>query len=106
MFLNRSGLRWVIWKELPWKDSCRQVEDTAGIHANAETFNWRWYGRMIGSSGDSCTSFIHQKYENGRASYTCDSVTSKNVQDESFLKNMLNEIEYAIGHLNRWIIVK
>jgi cytochrome c len=98
MFLNRSGLRLGYMGRIALERFMQAGGGFAGIHANAETFNWRWYGGMIGSSGDSCTSFIHQQYENGRASYTCDSVTSKNIQDESFLKNMLNEIEYAIGH--------
>src|SRR5579872_5622638 len=98
MFLNRSGLRLNSMARIALERFMQAGGGYAGIHANAETFNWRWYGRMIGSTGDSCTSFIHQKYENGRASYTCDSVTSKNIQDESFLKNILNEIMYAIGH--------
>jgi glucose/arabinose dehydrogenase/cytochrome c551/c552 len=98
MFLNRSGLRLGYMERIAFERFMQAGGGYAGIHANAETFNWRWYGRMIGSSGDSCTSFMHQKYENGRASYTMDSVTSDKVQDESFLKNMLNEIEYAIGH--------
>src|ERR1700681_1480742 len=98
MFLNRSGLRLGYMERIALERFMQAGGGYAGIHANAETYNWRWYGRMIGSSGASCTSFIHQNYENGRASYTRDSVTSKNVQEETFLKNMLNEIEYAIGH--------
>src|SRR5664279_1378832 len=92
MFLNRSGLRLGYRERIALERFMQAGGGYAGIHANAETFNWRWYGRMIGSDGDSCNSFIHQKFENGRASYTCDSVTSKKVTDEAFLKNVMNEI--------------
>src|SRR4051812_32255811 len=98
MFLNRSGLHLGYRERIALERFMQAGGGFAGIHNKAKTFNWRWYGRMIGSDGDSCTSFIHQKFENGRASYTCDSVTSKNVADNSFLKNILNELEYAIGH--------
>jgi cytochrome c len=98
MFLNRSGLQLGYMERIALERFMQAGGGFAGIHALAKTFNWRWYGRMIGSDGDSCTSFIHQKYENGRASYTLDSVTTKNISDEAFLKNILNEIEYSIGH--------
>ncbi|HEY2349362.1 MAG TPA: PQQ-dependent sugar dehydrogenase [Puia sp.] len=98
MFLNRSGLRLGYMERIALERFMQAGGGYAGIHANAETFNWSWYGRMIGSNGDSCTSFIHQNFENGRASYTCDSVTSKKVADDAFLKNILNEIEFGIGH--------
>jgi type 1 glutamine amidotransferase len=70
----------------------------AGIHPMMKTGNWKWYGDMIGSNGDSGVSFIHQKYENGRATYECDSLNSHNANDEAKLKDILNAIEYAIGH--------
>src|SRR5450432_3122549 len=98
MFLNRSGLQLGYMERIALERFMQAGGGFAGIHALVKTFNWRWYGRMIGSDGDSCTSFIHQKYENGRATYTLDSVTTKNISDEAFLKNILNEIEYGIGH--------
>jgi cytochrome c len=98
MFLNRSGLHLGAMERIALERFMQAGGGYAGIHANAETFDWRWYGRMIGSTGDTCTSFIHQQFENGRASYTCDLVTTKKIADEAFLKNILNEIEFAIGH--------
>jgi hypothetical protein len=70
----------------------------AGIHSKVKTGDFKWYGDMIGCDGDSSVSFIHQKYDGGRAIYTCDSLCAKNVNDRAVLKNTLNEIEYAIGH--------
>jgi hypothetical protein len=70
----------------------------AGIHPMTKTSDWKWYGEMIGSEGDSGVSFIHQKYENGRATYECDSLNARNSNDKAELKAVLNAIEYAIGH--------
>ncbi|MDP9041042.1 MAG: ThuA domain-containing protein, partial [Bacteroidota bacterium] len=98
MFLNRTGLKLGYMERIALERFMQAGGGFAGIHAISKTYNWRWYGRMIGSDGDSCTSFIHQQYENGRASYTCDTVTAKKISDEVYLKNVLNEIEYAIGH--------
>jgi len=41
--------------------------------------------RMIGSDGDSCTSFIHQDYENGGILYLRQRDGHK-LNDEAFLK--------------------
>ena len=71
----------------------------AGIHPTAKTFNWRWYGRMIGSEGDSGVSFIHQKYDGGQGHLPATTAwMAKKVSDDAVLKNVLNGIEYAIGH--------
>jgi glucose/arabinose dehydrogenase/cytochrome c551/c552 len=98
MFLNRSGLKLGYRERIALERFMQAGGGFAGIHATAKTFNWRWYGRMIGSDGDTGVSFIHQIYEAGRASYTNDSLTEKKVLDQAVLKNVLNEIEYAIGH--------
>src|SRR6185295_6427998 len=98
MFLNRSGLTLGFRERIALQRFMQAGGGFAGFHSTAKTFNWRWYGRMIGSEGDTGVSFIHQKYDGGRASYTNDSLTSKEVADQAVLKNILNEIEYAIGH--------
>ncbi len=98
MFLNRSGLKLGYRERIALERFMQAGGGFAGLHPTARTFNWRWYGRMIGSEGDTGVSFIHQKYDGGRASYTCDSLTVKKVSDQAVLKNILNEIEYAIGH--------
>jgi cytochrome c len=98
MFLNRSGLNLNFMARIALERFMQAGGGFAGLHAAAKTFNWRWYGRMIGCDGDSGVSFIHQNFENGRASYTRDSLTVTNVADAPTLKNILNEIEYAIGH--------
>lgn len=98
VFLNRSGVNLDFPARIALERFMQAGGGFAGIHPVAKTFNWRWYGRMIGSDGDSCVSFIHQKYENGRATYSCDSLTTENAKDAAGLKNILNAIEYAIGH--------
>jgi cytochrome c len=98
MFLNRSGLNLGFHERIALERFMQAGGGFAGIHPIAKTFNWRWYGRMIGSTGDSCVSFMHQKYEGGRATYSCDSLNAKNATDQTVLKNVLNAIEYAIGH--------
>lgn len=98
MFLNRSGLTLGFRERIALQRFMQAGGGFAGFHSTAKTFNWRWYGRMIGSEGDTGVSFIHQKYDGGRASYTNDSLTTKEVADQAVLKNILNEIEYAIGH--------
>jgi cytochrome c len=98
LFLNRSGLRLGYRERIAMQRFIQAGGGFAGIHLTAKTFNWRWYGRMIGSEGDSGVSFMHQKYDGGRASYTNDSLGAANATDEKELKNVLNEIEYAIGH--------
>jgi cytochrome c len=98
MFLNRSGLTLGFRERIALERFMQAGGGFAGWHPTEKTFNWRWYGRMIGSTGDTGVSFIHQKYEGGRASYTCDSLTMKEAADEAILKNILNEVEYGIGH--------
>ncbi len=98
MFLNRSGLTLGFRERIALQRFMQAGGGFAGFHSTAKTFNWRWYGRMIGSEGDTGVSFIHQKYDGGRASYTNDSLTTKEITDQAVLKNILNEIEYAIGH--------
>jgi cytochrome c len=98
MFLNRSGLTLGFRERIALERFIQAGGGFSGIHPAEKTFNWAWYGRMIGSSGDSCVSFMHQKYEGGRATYSCDNLNAKNASDESVLKNVLNGIEYAIGH--------
>jgi cytochrome c len=98
VFLNRSGVNLAFSARIALERFMQAGGGFAGIHPIAKTFNWRWYGRMIGSEGDSCVSFIHQKYENGRATYSCDSLNANNAKDAAGLKNILNAIEYAIGH--------
>jgi cytochrome c len=98
MFLNRSGLNMGFPARIALERFMQAGGGFTGIHPTAKTFNWRWYGRLIGSDGDSGVSFIHQKYENGRATYSNSTVTAKDVSDQGFLKEMLNGIMYAIGH--------
>jgi len=98
LFLNRSGLNLGFKARIALERFMQAGGGFAGIHPTAKTFNWNWYGRMIGSTGDSCVSFMHQKYEGGRATYSCDSLNAVNIKDGAVLKNVLNGIEYAIGH--------
>lgn len=98
LFLNRSGLNLGYMERIALERFIQAGGGFAGVHPTVETFNWRWYGRMIGSTGDSGVSFMHQKYDGGRVSYTNDSLTVRNAKQEQVLKNILNEIEYAIGH--------
>ena len=53
---------------------------------------------MIGSTGDSGVSFMHQQYDGGRVTYKNDQLDAKKVTDETVLKDVLNGIMYAIGH--------
>jgi len=98
VFLNRSGIDLRANARIALQRFMQAGGGFAGIHAKAKTFNWRWYGRMIGSSGDSGISFMHQPYDGGRVEYTEDSLTVKTATDEVSLKKVLNAIEYAIGH--------
>ena len=98
MFLNRSGVHMGYMERIALERFIQAGGGFAGIHPTAETFNWRWYGRMIGSVGDSGVSFMHQQYDGGRVEYSNDSVTSKNAADDANMKVVLNAIEYAIGH--------
>ncbi|HEY4935052.1 MAG TPA: PQQ-dependent sugar dehydrogenase [Puia sp.] len=98
MFLNRSGVNLGYMERIALERFIQAGGGFAGIHPTAKTFNWRWYGRMIGSMGDSGVSFMHQEYDGGRVEYSEDSLTTKNVTDEANLKSVLNAIEYAIGH--------
>ena len=98
MFLNRSGLELGYRERISLERFIQAGGGFYGLHPTAKTFNWRWYGRMIGSLGDSGISFIQQPFSGGRATYMNDSLTVKNASNESFLKEVLNGIEYAIGH--------
>ncbi len=98
VFLNRSGLNLDFRARIALERFMQAGGGFAGIHPNAKTYNWRWYGRMIGSTGDSGVSFMHQSFENGRATYTQQVLDSKTVSDDAVLKDVLNAIEYAIGH--------
>jgi hypothetical protein len=69
-----------------------------GVHPTAKTGDWKWYADMIGSDGDSGVSYMHQKYDGGRVTYICDSLGVKSAKDQAALKNVLNAVEYAIGH--------
>ena len=98
LFLNRSGLRLDYRSRIALERFMQAGGGFAAIHPTAETFNWRWYGRMIGSQGDTGVSFIHQKYDGGRATYINGSFGVNDVNSEEHLKNLLNAIEYGIGH--------
>jgi cytochrome c len=98
MFLNRSGVNLGYMERIAVERFIQAGGGLAGVHPTAKTFNWRWYGRMIGSMGDSGVSFMHQQYDGGRIQYSNDSLTANSVTDEAKLKNVLNAIEYAIGH--------
>ena len=98
MFLNRSGLILGNMERIALERFIQAGGGFNGIHPTAKTFNWRWYGRMIGSTGDSGVSFMHQQYDGGRATYTNDMLDAKKVTDKAVLKEVLNGIEYAIGH--------
>ncbi len=98
VFLNRSGLHFDNNARIALERFIQAGGGFAGIHPTAETFNWRWYGRMIQSSGDSGVSFVHDKYDGGRVAYSNDSITISNAKDAAVLKNLLNAIEHAIGH--------
>ncbi len=98
VFLNRSGVKLGARERIALQRFIQAGGGFAGIHPTAKTFNWRWYGRMIGSDGDSGVSFMHQKYDGGRATYINDSLTAARASDETVLKTVLNGIEYGIGH--------
>jgi cytochrome c len=98
VFLNRSGINLGFRERIALQRFIQAGGGFDGIHPTAKTFNWRWYGRMIGSVGDSGVSFMHQNYDGGRATYLNDSLTSKKVSEESVLKDLLNGIEFGIGH--------
>ncbi|HEY4965488.1 MAG TPA: PQQ-dependent sugar dehydrogenase [Puia sp.] len=98
MFLNRSGLNLGFRERIALERFVQAGGGFDAIHPTAKTFNWRWYGRMIGSTGDSGVSFMHQKYDGGRVTYSNEILDAKNVTDESVLKDVLNGIMYAIGH--------
>jgi len=98
MFLNRSGVNLDFAARIALQRFIEAGGGFAGIHPITKTFNWRWYGRMIGSDGDSCAPFVHEKYDGGRATYICGSLDTKSANDETVLKNVLNAIEHAIGH--------
>jgi cytochrome c len=98
LFLNRSGVNMGYMERIALERFIEAGGGFAGIHPTAKTFNWRWYGRMIGSSGDSGVSFMHQQFDGGRVQYSNDSITIKNANDDANSKVVLNAIEYAIGH--------
>src|SRR5664279_1870962 len=98
LFLNRSGLNLGFRERIALERFIQAGGGFDGIHPTAKTFNWRWYGRMIGSTGDSGVSFMHQKYDGGRVTYNNEILDAKNITDESVLKDVLNGIMYAIGH--------
>jgi len=98
LFLNRSGVNIGNNNRIALERFIQAGGGFAGIHPTAKTYNWRWYGRMIGSTGDSGVSFMHQEYDGGRVEYNNDSLTAKNADDDAHLKMVLNAIEYAIGH--------
>jgi glucose/arabinose dehydrogenase/cytochrome c551/c552 len=98
MFLNRTGLNLGFNARVALERFIQAGGGFDGIHPTAKTFNWRWYGRMIGSTGDSGVSFMHQQYDGGRVTYSNGSLDAKNVSDKSVLKETLNGIMYAIGH--------
>src|ERR1700722_19297325 len=78
LFLNRSGVNIGNNDRIALERFIQAGGGFAGIHPTAKTYNWRWYGRMIGSTGDSCVSFMHQEYDGGRVEYDNDSLTAKN----------------------------
>jgi cytochrome c len=98
LFLNRSGVNLGYMERIALERFIQSGGGFAGIHPTAKTFNWRWYGRMIGSTGDSGVSFMHQQYDGGRVQYSNDSITTQNEKDNANSKIVLNAIEYAIGH--------
>ena len=98
VFLNRSGINLGFLERIGLERFIQAGGGFAGIHPTAKTFNWRWYGRMIGSTGDSGVSFMHQNFEGGRATYSNDSLNAKNASTEGAQKNVLNAIMFAIGH--------
>ncbi len=98
LFLNRSGIGLGNMERIALERFIQSGGGFAGIHPTAKTFNWRWYGRMIGSTGDSGVSFMHQQFDGGRVQYSNDSITAQNEKDDANSKIVLNAIEYAIGH--------
>ncbi len=98
LFLNRSGVDLNYMGRIALERFVQAGGGFAAIHPTAKTFNWRWYGRMIGSTGDSGVSFMHQQFDGGRIQYSNDSITVKNADNDGNSKIVLNAIEYAIGH--------
>ena len=98
LFLNRSGLNLGSRERIALERFVQAGGGFDAIHPTAKTFNWRWYGRMIGSTGDSGVSFMHQKYDGGRVTYKNETLDAQNINDESVLKDVLNGIMYTIGH--------
>ena len=97
MFLNRSGVNLGFRERVALERFIQAGGGFNAIHPTAKTFNWRWYGRMIGSEGDSGVSFLQQAYDGGRASYKDDILDAQKATDESVLKDVLNGILFAIG---------
>jgi cytochrome c len=98
LFLNRSGVNLGYPERIALERFIQAGGGFAGIHSAAKTFNWRWYGQMIESDGDSGVSFVHKKYDGGRVTYIDETLDAKSVSDDATLKNALNAVMHAIGH--------
>jgi cytochrome c len=104
LFLNRSGVNFGNNERIALERFIQAGGGFAGIHPTAETYNWRWYGRMIGSTGDSGVSFMHQEYDGGRAEYNNDSLTAKNAGEDAHLNTRSVITDRSIIHWQRRLI--
>jgi hypothetical protein len=53
------------------------------IHPTAKTFNWRWYGRMIGSTAIQAFHLCTRNMT-GRVTYKNETLDAQNITDERF----------------------
>ena len=95
VFLNSSGMSLNYLERIALKRFIQSGGGFAGIHEPAETFDWRWYGRMI--AADSSLPAIFHNFDGGRAFYTRDTLNQQRLNNPEDLKKVLNGIEYAIG---------
>jgi glucose/arabinose dehydrogenase/cytochrome c551/c552 len=95
VFLNCSGMPLNYLERIALERFIQAGGGFAGIHGPVETFDWHWYGRLIRS--DSSLPSIFHDFDGGRAFYTADTLNQQRLNDQDYLKRILNGIEYAIG---------
>ncbi len=97
VFLNTSARHLDYLSRIALERYVEAGGGVAAIHPAEHTFNWAWYGRMIGTVGDSSLPSMSHEYDGGRAAYMSDTMTTELASSPVYLKKILNGIEYAIG---------
>jgi glucose/arabinose dehydrogenase/cytochrome c551/c552 len=95
VFLHCSGMTLNYLERIALQRFIESGGGFAGIHKPGKTFDWRWYGRMIGA--DSSLPSIFHDFDGGRAFYTSDTLSQQDLANPDDLKKILNGVEYAIG---------